>query len=133
MEYEIESLRLSILAGLEQACPHCGKYYGLDSWGVSYISAMERGGRGQHKLKNLVVTCARCAVARGSLRVDVWLDILASLNAEDDAIAEKYLDSLHQLRLAAAINGKGHRVLPGPAVPRVTRESHCSAKISPEK
>jgi hypothetical protein len=106
LDYALENLQLSILAGLDVACPHCGKVYGLESWAVTYVTSLDRG-PGGFTFRNLVVTCKRCALARGTLRVDVWLDVLTSLNAEADDQAERFIDRLVSSALATRQRDRG--------------------------
>lgn len=123
LDYRVDDLRLLVLKALPCPCTHCNRLFGIDSWAVSYIVALCRGEvREFHLLRNLVVTCERCALGRGDLAVPVWIDILAALNAETDDIAGQFLD-----RLVQSSPRQGSKVLPAGTGLRVTREPRQNA------
>lgn len=56
-------------------CPYCDQY--TNDWSLDHATPVCRGG--SWELSNYRMCCAMCNICKGPLKVDEWLDLLATL------------------------------------------------------
>jgi hypothetical protein len=87
LDFTAIGLRLLTLRSLAGSCTYCVELLSLDAIGYTWATPPERLPSACWREANLVICCASCASAKGSLSSSEWLDVMAALRAAEPVAA----------------------------------------------
>jgi len=128
LNYELGDLQRTILDACELPCRFCQSEMTLQNWAVSYSMPLRTIGLpNYHAFTSLIISCHRCAIARGDLAPYTWSKILQTLKKHSPEHQQDFINAIVTGALIKAAAGRTSRVLPGPGGTQVTREAHTRA------
>ena len=128
LDFDQARLQLYVLRTLDAPCQYCGKYFGVDSFGVTYLQPPARwidGDARAHSLGNLAACCDVCDAAKGTMSASEWIEQRAVLNTCDQRAASDLLNAI--------LKGRGHGELSRKGIEVEARGRYASAAALAEE